>query len=150
MNAVRTLLITGLLVGAAHADTRYQIYPSYGEFVKTSSPCLDPKDSTREKRPTRDELYNRVLAYRPVLVIDARQVMNLIMDGFDHLADEMSGGDGWWNFIGKAETKKMIISLSPSNKPERKVITIGVVRYRGNMTCSEKWQGIVEEIRHDH
>lgn len=136
----RSLAILCVLVGAVSAEVRYTIHPTDGEFTKTSNPC---------GAQTKDELFDRVLKFVPVLVLrevsapDGKGGMVLNIAGDDHPADETSNNEGRWFYNGKQQLKTQKVLLGPVRSNKR-VISISVIRRMDELECSERWLGTVE------
>ena len=134
----RALIILCIIASSAAAETRYKIHPTDGEFAKTAKPC---------GQQTKDELYTRVIAFTPTLIVSDRQVMILSIRGNEKPADEMIGGDGWWNYDGKQQQKRQVIALKRTKKDAQRAITISVIRHMDELECAEQWVGTVSEER---
>lgn len=130
----RSLAIVCALACTAHADTHFKIHPTDGEFVTTRRAC-GPK--------TKDELFTRVIAPVPTLIVGDKHAMTLQIKKDLHPADETIEGVGWWHYDGKGSTKTLVISLRPG-KNGHQIISINVIRRMDAIECSERWVGTVE------
>lgn len=130
----QSLAIMCALACTAHADARFQIHPTNGEFVATHRAC-GPK--------TKDELFTNVIAPAPTLIVGDKQEMTLQIKTILHPANDTIEGVGWWRYDGKSSTKTMVISLRPGKKGNQ-IISINVIRRMDAIECSERWVGTVE------